>query len=153
MNEADHLLAAIDEFAGIFSSHFIIQVKLMMDKTNLSKSQAFSLIHMNHHGSCGISEIADELGNTHAASSQMVQRMVDMGLVQRVEAEHDRRAKLISLSPKGKMLIEHMLEDRKKMIEAIIDMLPFEKRASTIESIDLLINSAREYELNQSKNI
>ncbi|MHB8136045.1 MAG: MarR family winged helix-turn-helix transcriptional regulator [Anaerolineaceae bacterium] len=152
MNESEKIMASIHEFAGIFSRLSVLQMKKIMDENSLSNSQIISLMHMNRQGPCGISQIASQLGKTDAASSQMVQRLVEMGLVERAESLQDRRAKQISLTVKGKKLVDQMVENRRGLIEAIVDNLPLEKREATIEAITLLVGSAREYEKSHYEN-
>lgn len=146
MNETDKIIASIHEFAGVFSRLSVLQMKKIMDENNLSNSQILSLMQINRQGPCGISQIAVQLGKTDAASSQMVQRLVEMDLVERAESTQDRRAKQISLTDKGKKLVDQMVENRRGLIEAIVDNLPLEKRQTTIEAITLLVKSAGEYE-------
>jgi DNA-binding MarR family transcriptional regulator len=57
------------------------------------------------------------------------------------------------LTVKGKKLVDQMVENRRGLIEAIVDNLPLEKRQATIEAITLLVGSAREYEKNHYENI
>jgi len=153
MNETEQMITSINELAGMFSRLFVNQMKKIMDENGLSKSQMFSLMHMNHHGHCGISQMADQLGTTDAASSQMVQRLVNMGLVKRIESPEDRRAKQISLTEKGKQIVGKMVENRHELIENIVKNLPPEKQQSTIEAITLLVQSARAYENNMIQKI
>ncbi len=148
MDETEQMITSIHELAGMFSRLFVIQMKKIMDENGLSNSQMFSLMHMNRHEHCGISQIADQLGTTDAASSQMVQRLVNMGLVKRIESPEDRRAKQISLTNKGKQIVGRMVENRHDLIESIVKNLPSEKRQTTIEAISLLVQSARAYESN-----
>jgi DNA-binding MarR family transcriptional regulator len=96
--------------------------------------------------------MADQLGTTDAASSQMVQRLVNMGLVKRIESPEDRRAKQISLTEKGKQVVGTMVENRHELIENIVNNIPFEKRQTTIEAISLLVQSAKAYENNMINN-
>jgi len=153
MFESDQLMSSIDEFAGIFSRHFVVQMRKIMDEMGLSNSQLISLMHMSRQGSCGISQIATQLGKTDAASSQMVQRLVDMNLVKRVESSQDRRAKQISLTKKGQEIVEQIVKNRRELIEEIVKRLPAEQRKATIESITLLVKTAVDYEKNQYKDI
>ncbi len=46
---------------------------------------------------------------TNAAASQMIDRLVQMELIQRVESTSDRRYKQLSLTEKGKQLLQRAL--------------------------------------------
>ncbi len=57
-----------------------------MKDTGLSMPQLTTLIRLHYHGPCPISGIGDDLGVTTAAASQMVDRLVHLGLLDRTEA-------------------------------------------------------------------
>jgi len=71
----------------------------------LSMPQMFALHYLHYKGECNISEIAHELGVSTAAASQMLERLVQQGLIVREENPKDRRNKRIMLSPTGKKVI------------------------------------------------
>ncbi|MRR29419.1 MarR family transcriptional regulator, partial [bacterium] len=143
MNDVEQIRASIGELAGILARVGITQMKDLMNETSLSHSQMFALMQINSRGNCGVSQIADHLGTTDAASSQLVQRLVTLDLVERLESQEDRREKKISLTPRGKELVGRMVENRRNMIEELIRALPPEKQAVMIEAIGLLVKSAR----------
>ncbi|HEY4692277.1 MAG TPA: MarR family transcriptional regulator [Bellilinea sp.] len=151
MNDVDQIGVSIGELAGILARVGITQMKDLMNETSLTHSQMFTLMQINFQGKCGISQIADHLGTTDAASSQMVQRLVTLGLVERLESQEDRREKKISLSPHGKELVKRMVDNRRRMIEELIRNLPADKQAVLIEAISLLVKSAHDYEENQRR--
>ncbi len=151
MNDVEQIRASIGELAGILARVGITQMKDLMNETSLSHSQMFALMQINARGNCGVSQIADHLGTTDAASSQLVQRLVTLDLVERLESQEDRREKKISLTPRGKELVGRMVENRRNMIEELIRALPADKQAVMIEAIGLLVKSARDYEVNQRR--
>lgn len=149
MTERDQIRASIGELAGILARVSMTQMKDLMNEASLSHSQMFALMQISHQGNCGVSQIAGHLGTTDAASSQLVQRLVNLDLVERLESQEDRREKKISLTPRGKELVDRMVENRRKMIEELIRALPDDKQSMMIEAIGLLVKSAHEYEQNK----
>jgi len=83
-----------------------------------SKSMGFSmpqvnaLFRLHHHDQCSISDLAEFLGVSDAAVSQMVDKLVDQGLIQRLEDPQDRRGKLLSLSPEGESIVQESINAR-----------------------------------------
>jgi Transcriptional regulators len=67
----------------------------------LSMPQIGTLFHLTRGGTSGISNISDDLGVSNAATSQMLDRLVQQGLILRSEDPHDRRLKQIVLTEKG----------------------------------------------------
>src|SRR3954471_4802100 len=81
----------------------------MRDWVHYVKASGFSmpqfrlLMQLYYQGtSCGISQISDEMSVTNAAASQLVDKMVHGGLLERAEDPNDRRAKVVTLSEKGR---------------------------------------------------
>jgi len=82
------------------------------------------------------------LGVTNAAASQTVDQMVQMGLIKRTEDPNDRRAKQLTLTPKGRTLLEKGIKARGEWIESVTDALSLEQQNMIILAITLLTEAA-----------
>jgi DNA-binding MarR family transcriptional regulator len=89
----------------------------------MSAPQIGALIHIDHRGACGVTDIGDELGVTSAAASQMLERLVQGGLVERREDPDDRRAKRIVLTERGHRLVRGIGEIRQRQFAALADTM------------------------------
>lgn len=114
-----------------------------MDDFGLSASQVSTLMHLHYHGSCGVSEIGNHLGVTNAASSQMIDRLVQMNLINRSEDLTDRRVKQITLTPQGQKLVEGGIEARQRWMEELTTNLTQEQQEVIIDALTLLTEVAR----------
>ncbi len=76
-----------------------------MQRHGLSTPQVHALMFIYHSGGCPVSELGSLTGATHAAASQLADRLVQQGLVERQEDPSDRRTKILRLSSKGEGLI------------------------------------------------
>jgi DNA-binding MarR family transcriptional regulator len=85
--------------------HIIQDFMQHMHQTGLSMPQIHALMHIYHAGECRISEIGELMGSSKAAGSQLVDRLVQQGLVQRVEDPRNRRVKMVRLTEKSQELI------------------------------------------------
>ena len=56
-------------------------------------------MRLYHKGSCDVTAISRYSGVTNAATSQLVDRLVEKQLVERTENAQDRRMKQLSLTP------------------------------------------------------
>jgi DNA-binding MarR family transcriptional regulator len=117
-----------------------------MGETSLSFPQINVLMRLYHRGHCGVSDIGTQLGVTNAAASQVIQRLVQMGLVERREDPDDRRAKRLSLTPEGRALIERGIAARRRWIEKLATSLPPDQRQMIIQALTLLTEAARQQE-------
>ena len=84
---------------------------------------------------------------TPAAASQLVDKLVQSGLIQRVEDPNDRRAKLLSLADKGEELVQQGIEERYRWVDELANKLTPEERAQISEALDIMTRVAREMEL------
>jgi len=90
--------------------------------------------------------IGDNLGITAAAASQMVDRLVQNGLLQRDEDPDDRRVKRVTLTTKGNALVQEGVEARLKWLRDLETALPEAKRREIITSLSTLTAIAEELE-------
>ncbi len=88
---------------------------------------------------------------TAAATSQMVDRLVHAGLIERVEDPSDRRAKQLTISEKGRALVEKGIEARNRWWEYLPAALNAEQRAAVVEALNSLAEAARALEASDTK--
>jgi len=86
-------------------------------ETRLSMPQIALLIRLNGKRRCAVTELGEEFGVSGAAASQMVEKLVQMGLLERVEDANDRRVRLLLLTPKGRAIVERNFEARQGWIK------------------------------------
>jgi DNA-binding MarR family transcriptional regulator len=79
---------------------------------NLSLQQLAALHFIDMRGEIRVGEICDQLLIPQPAASRLISDMVDRGLLQRRDDGADRRAKVISLSARGRELIETISRQR-----------------------------------------
>jgi DNA-binding MarR family transcriptional regulator len=143
MSPTKVLTEVIREWSEVFMQRSMRDFKRFMDRTGLSFSQINILMRLVHGGSTGVSEIGEQLGVTNAAASQAVERLVQLGLIERTEDPEDRRAKRLALTQKGCALIEESVEARSKWIEGLTDALTPEQQNMIISALTLLTEAAR----------
>ncbi len=71
----------------------------------LSVGQLLVLRQLQFRGPCTVSDLAQRMEVTNAAASQILDRLVEQGLVARRENPQDRRSKSIALTPRGRALL------------------------------------------------
>src|SRR5512136_999519 len=125
----------IREWSEVFMHRSMRDFRRFMDETDLSFSQINILMRLLHGGSAGVSEIGERLGVTNAAASQAVDRLVQLGLVERTEDPQDRRAKKLALTPEGRRLIEQGIQIRSKWVEGLTDALTPEQQSMIISAL------------------
>lgn len=136
----------VREWAEVFMHRSGRDFKRFMAATGLSFSQINILMRMMHEECIGLSDISEKMGITNAAASQAVDRLVQMGLVERTEDPQDRRAKRLKLTAEGRALIQKGIEARSQWIETITQSLTAEQEEMVIRALTILTEAARKTE-------
>ena len=114
--------------------------------TGLSMPQFSILMQLHHKGSCGMSEVSERFDISAAAASQLVEKLVQAGYLDRAEDPSDRRAKLLTLSAKGKELIQQGTEERYRWMDDLTSKLSMEEQAKVVEALNILTKAAQTME-------
>jgi len=109
---------------------------------NYSLPQLSALIHLSQNEECNISGLGTEFGVTNAAVSQLLEKMVQQGLVHRSEDPQDRRNKVLVLTEEGKKIANEGMIERHKWLSDLINILNEEEQSQVDDALRLLINKA-----------
>jgi DNA-binding MarR family transcriptional regulator len=112
-----------------------------MKQDGLSMPQIYTLMYLYHEGEVRISDIGVLMDVGKAAASQLVERLVQQGLVERVEDESDRRAKKIRLQPKSLRLIEKGLAVQRREMGELMSQLSPDQMATVQKAFMYLIEA------------
>lgn len=137
---------AIRSWMDVFMHRSMRGWGLFAKSTGLSMPQFSILMQLHHKGVCGLSDISERFDVTNAAASQLVDKLVQSRLIQREEDPHDRRAKLLNLTDKGRELIQQGIEERYRWVDQLAGKLTAEERAKVTEALNIMTQAARELE-------
>ena len=115
----------------------------------LSMPQFSLMMQLYKRGACGISQISENFEVTNAAASQLVDKLVQSGLIERTEDLIDRRAKHIQLSAKGRSLIEKGITQRYHWLDQLAENLSEKDRLRTAEALKVLTEAALKLDQSQ----
>ena len=111
-------------------------------KSGLSMSQIGALFWVSHKGNCAVSDIGEVLGITSAAASQMLERLVQQGLVLRSEDPTDRRMKQIALTDKGRQVLQESIQARQSWLSDLAEALSDREKEEVTAALRVLIDKA-----------
>jgi DNA-binding MarR family transcriptional regulator len=80
---------------------------------------------------------------TSAAASQMVDRLVQAGVVERVEDESDRRAKRLCLTPRGARVLDDFGRERQAWIVALAKRLSPEESEIVQSALRIVVEKTK----------
>ena len=133
------------DWVGTFMHRSMRDFRRWMEDYGLSMSQISVLMRLYHHqNTCGVSYIGAYLGVTNAAASQLIDRLVQMGFLERAEDPSDRRAKQIRLTPEGRALVERSIQARLEWMAELTCNLTPDQQQRIAESLTILTQAARE---------
>ncbi len=146
MSSSPLLIQTMRQFVDLAVHYSMRASGHFMKAKGLSTPQFSILMQLRHRGVCGMSEVSEQFEITPAAASQLVDKLVQNGLVRREEDPNDRRAKSLKLTEKGKELIAQGIEQRYRWVESLVGKLTPEERAKVGEALALMTRAAQELE-------
>ena len=111
--------------------------------TGLSMPQFSILMQLHYKGPCGMSEISERFDVSAAAASQLVDKLVQAGYIERTEDPNDRRAKLLKLSAKGAKLVDDGIQERYRWMDELTSRLSAADQTKISEALSMLTEEAR----------
>lgn len=119
----------------------------IMRESGLSMPQLSLFMRIHYHRSgCNVSDVAAQLGVSNARASQMIERLVVQGLLERSEDPDDRRAKRITLTEAGEAQVQRVEHSRQQWLEELTSTLSEAQRAQIRDALILLTEAASELE-------
>ena len=118
--------------------------------TGLSMPQFSILMQLHYKGACGMSAISERFDVSAAAASQLVDKLVQAGYIERTEDPSDRRAKLLKLSTNGTKLVEAGIQERYRWMDELTSRLSAAQQTKISEALSLLTEAARQMEQRES---
>jgi len=114
--------------------------------TGLSMPQFSIMMQLYYKGASGMSEVSERFEISAAAASQLVDKLVQGGFVQREEDPNDRRAKVLTITDKGRALIKQGIEERYRWVEQLAEKLTTAECAQISEALNIMTKAAEELE-------
>jgi DNA-binding MarR family transcriptional regulator len=112
-------------------------------ESDLSFSQVNTLFRLYHHGPSSVNALAEHLGITKAAVSQLLDPLITAGLVVRSENPEDRRRKLIDLTDKGHELVKQGMRTRHAWMADLVKEFSDEEKERILPALQLLTERTR----------
>lgn len=144
MSQMDPLLAVFHEWMEIFMHRSMRGYMHYAREIGLSRSSIGTLFHLSHRDHTGVTDLGEHLGVSSAAASQMLERLVDEGLIQRSEDPDDRRMKKITLTEKGSRVMKESVSARLGWLEQLTVNLSVEEKNQITSAMKLIISKAKD---------
>jgi DNA-binding MarR family transcriptional regulator len=111
-----------------------------VDETmDLTYNQYKALLTLSDIGPCTLNALSRELEIATSSASQMVDRLVAMGLVERTPADGDRRSIVLIASAQGEGLLEKVKEEILRRYQDLFHHLGSAEQANLAGAIHTLV--------------
>ncbi len=118
----------LQRFLQLYVRRSIRDMHGLLRELQLSMPQMGTLHFLAAEGGQSVSAIADHLDLSLAATSHLVERLVQRDLLTRVEDPHDRRQKRVALAPDGAALVQGIHQRATAAFDELLAPLPLELR-------------------------
>ena len=135
---SDDFYSEMLNWLAIFAKRSLEDFHTFTHDAGLTMPQMNVLMRLYYHGPSDMSGLMDTMLSTKAAVSQMVERMVQQGMVKRGEVDGDRRARLVSLTDKGRATVEASMTAREGWLKEIGETLTPAQKTEIGHAIHLL---------------
>lgn len=140
-------LDSMREWVRIVTRHSMHGFIRYAKDNGLSMSQTAALFKIKRNGVCGVADIGEDLQVSSAAASQMLERLVQQGFIERSENPEDRRGKRLSLTEKGQKLLQESIYARQRWIEDLYNSLSPEEMKASAETIEMLVRKTKSLDI------
>jgi len=111
---------------------------LVHDGMDLTYNQYKTLLTIADRGECSLGDLGRELEVAMSSASQMVDRLVGQGLVQREQDADNRRQVIIRLTPQGAGVIADLETGILKRYEQVMARLPETEQEELVRAFETI---------------
>jgi DNA-binding MarR family transcriptional regulator len=145
MPTTDPFMATLQNWIAVFMRRSMRNLLRYARENGISMPQVGALFHI-HRGAGGVSNLGEGLGVTSAAASQMLERLVQQGIILRSEAPGDRRVKQIALTEKGLHILQESFHARQGWLDDLAHILTADEKEQIVAALKILIEKANRLE-------
>lgn len=112
-------------------------------KSGISMTQIAAMIKLNKNAVCGVTDLGEELGISSAAASQLLDRMVQQGSVERTEDPQDRRSKRLVLTNEGLKTFKESMNAKQQWVRALASSLDEAELSQVADALAILVEKSK----------
>lgn len=140
----DETVTTLQKLLEIFMHRSMKNFIAYLKARDLSMSHIGALFMLHRRGACAVSEIGEYLGITAAGTSQMLNRLVDEGLIERSEDDQDRRVRRIALTGKGQAALQESIHARQNWLHQLVERMDPVERQTVTKALEILLENSEQ---------
>ena len=142
MQPPDPFVATLQEWIEVSMHRSMCNFVRYSRDIGLSMPQLGALFHISRMGS-RVTDLGEHLGVSSAAASQMLDHLVQQGLISRAEDPSDRRVKQLSLTEKGQQILQESIHARQAWLDELASALSKSEIEKVHTALEILISKAK----------
>lgn len=136
----------LNGFGEVMSRLMVDQLQAHLSELDLTLPQVQVLRILRREGTVPTGKLAQCLKISAPATTQLTDRLIRKGLIERKTSEDDRRAVLVALSSEGQCLVDKFRERRNAVFVAALSQLSEEEQAQVVSSLQKVIAVLESFE-------
>ena len=142
----EEIAGVLDGFGEAMSRLMVDQLQKHLAELDLTLPQVQVLRILHSGGTVPTGKLAQCLRISAPATTQLTDRLIRKGLIERRPSEDDRRTVLVALSASGKSLIDRFRERRNAIFGAALSQLSAAEQAQVVSSLQKVIAALVNFE-------
>lgn len=138
-------LEVMNSFAEVISKLLVEQNQKHLAELDLTLLQA-QVLRLLRSGPILTGQLASELGISAPASTQLTDRLVRKGLIERRTGDADRRSIQLAITPRGKRLVDQFRQRRSLIFGEAFKSLEEQERAQLVAALEKMVSALEDYE-------
>jgi DNA-binding MarR family transcriptional regulator len=134
------------DIAAFLQRHFVVKLTAKVTEQKLSIPQFTLLGFLSQQGPLSMGQLASLMGHTTPATTGLVERLNQAGLVARHHPDYDRRKVIVEITPKGTDLVEATKFEMAGCITNIMSRLSPEDSTAWVRIYRTIHNYVQEVE-------
>jgi len=147
MSDPNQFSQSLREWMDTFVHRSMHDSARFVKASGFTMPQFFLLMQVHRHEHCGISNLSEHLEITNAATSQLVEKLVQARLLERTEDPNDRRAKQVSLTLVGEEIVKKAIAERSRWVDDLASVLDEDEQQKVTEAFEILTEASKRLEV------
>jgi DNA-binding MarR family transcriptional regulator len=139
----------LNSFTEIMSGLMIDQYQKQITELELTLPQA-QLLRVLRRGPMQTGQLATEMRISAPAITQLTDRLIRKGLIERSTTADDRRCVIVALSDEGRLLVDQFRQRRGEIFNEALADLSEAERKQAVEVLEKVVKALENYESSAS---
>ena len=135
----------LSSFTEIMSGLMIDQYQKQLTELELTLPQA-QVLRVLRRGPLQTGQLAAEMRISAPAVTQLTDRLIRKGLIERHAAADDRRCVIVALSEEGRQLVDRFRERRREIFDEALAELTETERRQAFEVLEKVVRALENYD-------